>query len=192
MAEYLETVPSAIYQFLTNPVTNVIVGCIGSYVSCLSLWWYYYPNEIAPVLASSGLSEKLSTTQYLTTCIVTITICGLLLLDLSLDVWSSLDDYRSKQNYRKKQAALNMKPDSTNVVAEIEKSTEIEDYDFREFFTRLMYIIACLVASISVWAGRPDYRCILGNSMLFFPTLYPTPILDLILIRILKIISCIF
>ena len=156
MAEFLDFFPSRIVGLIAHPFTNVFVGMLGSYTSCLSLIWYYYPNKIAPVLVASGFSEKLSSIEFLSACLVTATISSLLLLDLLFDVWSAWDDYRTKQVERNKRALM-AKPET-----EIEKSSEIDDYDIKEFFTRFMYIISCLVASISMLAGRPAYRCILG------------------------------
>ena len=161
MSSLLDTVPATIVRIINNPLTNLIIGALGSYVACLSLIWYYYPNNITPVLLVSGFSEKLSSVQFLNTSVVMVTICGLLLLDLSLDFWSSWYDYRSRQNERKKRTLL-MKPEETIGGTEQEKFTEIDDYDFKEYFTRLMYIVCCLVASIMILASRPDYRCILG------------------------------
>ena len=160
MAEFLECFPSTIVYLINNPLTNVFVGMLGSIFTCLTLLWYYYPNKIASVLVASGFSDKLSSVEFLNACLVTVTICGLLLLDLLLDFWSSLNDYRSRLHERKRRALL-LKPE--NNATESEKATEIIEYDFKEIFTRLMYITCVLVASISVWVGRPEYRCILGN-----------------------------
>ena len=135
-----------IVRLILNPYTNILISVLVGLASCFSLLWFYYPNTIDPSLAASPLSANLSSQVILNASLVTISIGGLLLLDLIMDVLVFLIEYRSMQIDRKKPTTGH------------EKTID----QLNEFLVRFLYIISVLVASVTIWTGKAEYRCILG------------------------------
>ena len=163
MRQLLDLVFSRIVWFLGSPYTNLLVSVLGGLASCFSLLWFYYPNRIDPSLANSGLSDKLSSPAFLNACVVTMSIGGLLLLDLILDISAFLIEYSSIQTIRKKPTI------------DKEKAND----QLQEYLVRFLYISCVLVASVSIWTGIAEYRCILGyfsvrfrNTIMFGVTMF--------------------
>ena len=146
---------SKVMRLLGNPYTTLSAGIFGGLACCISLLRYYYPNNIDPSLSDSGLSEKMSSPEFLNACLVSMAIGGILLFDLLLDVSSFLIDYRSTQRELEK---TNHASSVDKLTAEKENSIEL----LKEFLLRFLFIICVLVSSISIWKGRSEYRCILG------------------------------
>ena len=134
-----------IVRLILNPYTNILLSILIGLASCFSLLWFYYPNNIDPSLAASPLSANLSSPVILNASLVTISIGGLLLLDLIMDVLLFLIEYRSMHIDRKKPTSGEKTKDQLN-----------------EFLVRFLYIISVLVASLTIWIGKAEYRCILG------------------------------
>ena len=160
MPPLLDRTFSRIVWFLGSPYTNILVSVLGGLASCFSLLWFYYPNHIDPSLAASGLSDKLSSPSFLNACVVTMSIGGLLLLDLILDISAFLIEYRT----------VRKKP-----TIDKEKAND----QLQEYLVRFLYISCVLVASVSIWTGIAEYRCILGyfsvrfrNTIMFGVTMF--------------------
>ena len=146
MLECCHPLSSRIVGFICHPYTNILVGALGGLACCFSLLWFDYPNKIDPSLAASGFSANLSTPAFLNACLVTMSIGGLLSLDLIMDVLVFMIEYRSMQIDRKK-------PNTDH-----EKTID----QLNEFLVRFLYVISVLVASVTIWTGKAEYRCILG------------------------------
>ena len=150
MSQLLDT----LVRLLGNPYNTILASVLGGLALCFSLLWFYYPNHIDPSLASSEFSASLSSPAFLNACLVTMSIGGLLLLDLIMDVSAFFIEYRSIKMYRKKL----INDSITKPATEKEKTSD----QLKEFLVRFLYIICVLVPSITVWTGKPNYRCILG------------------------------
>ena len=147
MSHLLDSTPSKIVRLLNSPYSILLTGIVGGLAFCVSLLWFYYPNNIDPSLSSSGFSEILSSPEVLNSCLVSNSIAAILLFDLVLDVAAFYIERRSKQSVQ------NTKPT-------IVKENSIDQ--LKEFLLRFLFILCVLVSTLSMRNSRKEYRCIVG------------------------------